>query len=60
MSDMATTEMQDLCHSLIEQGIVETVWTGEKDDLFVIPELVPYYQAIYAIDETLSKDSKKV
>ena len=54
MSDMATTEMQDLCHSLIEQGIVETVWTGEKDDLFVIPELVPYYQAIYAIDETLS------
>ena len=60
MSDMATTEMQELCHNMIEEGIVESVWTGEKDDLFVIPEIAPYYQAIYAIDETLSKEAKKV
>jgi|TARA_B100000959_G_scaffold146779_1_gene154105 ATP-dependent Lhr-like helicase len=60
MSDMATTEMQDLCHDMINEGHVESVWTGEKDDLFVIPELVPYYQAIYGIDEHLSKDAKKV
>ena len=25
----------------------------------MIPEIVPYYQAIYAIDETLSKEAKK-
>ena len=56
MSDMASTEMQELCHDLINEGLVESVWTGDKDDLFVTPELVPYYQAIYCSDDKLSKN----
>ena len=59
MSDMASTEMQDLCHDLINEGLVESVWTEDKDDLFVIPKLVPYYQAIYCSDDKLSKNAKK-
>ena len=58
MSDMAATEMQELCHEMIEEKIVESVWTGDKDNLFVVPELVPYYQVIYAIDEKLSKEAE--
>ena len=58
MSDMAVTEMQELCHEMIAEKIVESVWTGEKDDLFVVPELVPYYQIIYATDEKLSKEAE--
>ena len=59
MSDMAATEMQELCHNMIEEKIVESVWTGGKYDLFVTPELVPYYQVVYAIDEKLSKEAEK-
>ena len=58
MSDMAATEMQELCHEMIEEKVVESVWTGDKDNLFVVPELVPYYQVIYAIDEKLSKEAE--
>ncbi|MEO2179876.1 MAG: helicase-related protein, partial [Candidatus Poseidoniia archaeon] len=58
MSDMAATEMQELCHEMIKEKIVESVWTGDKDNLFVVPELVPYYQVIYAIDEKLSKEAE--
>jgi len=58
MSDMAATEMQELCHEMIEEKIVESVWTGDKDNLFVVPELVPYYQVIYAIDKKLSKEAE--
>ena len=58
MSDLPNSEMQYLCHEMIETNEVESVWTGEKDDLFVIPELTPYYQAIYGIDEKLSKEPK--
>ena len=59
MSDMAATEMQELCHEMIEGKVVESVWTGDKDNLFVVPELVPYYQVIYAIDDKLSKEAEK-
>ncbi len=58
MSDMAATEMQELCHEMIKEKIVESVWTGDKDNLFVVPELVPYYQVIYAIDKKLSKEAE--
>ncbi len=58
MTDMAATEMQELCQEMIEDKVVESIWTGDKDDLFVIPELVPHYKAIYAIDEKLSKDAE--
>jgi len=60
MSDMASTEMQELCQNMIEDGIVESVWTGDKDDLYVTPELVPYYKRIYGSEEKLSKEAEKV
>ena len=60
MTDMAITEIQQLCHDLIIDGTVESVWIGDKDELFVLPELVPYYQAIYGIDETLTVEAKKI
>ncbi len=60
MSDMASTEMQELCQNMIEDGIVESVWTGDKDALYVTPELVPYYKRIYGSEEKLSKEAEKV
>jgi len=60
MSDMATTEMQELCHEMIDEKIVESVWTGEKEPLYVTPELIPYYKTIYGSDEKLSREAEKV
>ena len=60
MSDMAVTEMQELCHEMIDGGIVESVWTGEKEPLYVTPELIPYYKTIYGSDEKLSREAEKV
>jgi ATP-dependent Lhr-like helicase len=58
MSDISAIEMRELCHEMIEEKIVESVWTGDKDNLFVVPELVPHYQVIYATDEKLSKEAE--
>ena len=60
MSDMSTTEMQGLCHEIIDEKIVESVWTGEKDPLYVTPELIPYYKIIYGSEDNLSKEAEKV
>jgi len=59
MSDLPNSEMQDLCHEMIETNEVESVWTGQKERLFVIPELVPYYKRIYGAEKKLSKEAKK-
>ena len=59
MSDMASSEMQDLCQDMIDEGTVESVWTGDKDALYVTPELVPYYKRIYGSEEKLSKEAEK-
>ena len=58
MSDMPNSEIQDMCHEMIEECAVESVWTGQKERLFVIPELVPYYKRIYAADEKISNNAK--
>ena len=60
MSDMASSEMQDLCQNMIKDGVVESVWTGDKDALYVTPELVPYYKRIYGSEEKLSKEAEKI
>ena len=60
MTDMSNSEIQDLCQEMINEGIVESVWTGEKDNLFVTPDLVPYYKEIYSSEEKLSKEAEKV
>ena len=60
MSDMPTTEIQELSNYMIEENMVESVWNSNKDPLFVVPELVPYYKAVYGINETLSKQAKKI
>jgi len=59
MSDIPHSEMQDMCNEMINDKMVESVWTRDKERLFVIPELVPYYKRIYGIDEKLSKDAEK-
>jgi len=59
MSDMASSEMQDLCQDMIDNRAVESVWTGDKDALYVTPELVPYYKRIYGSEEKLSKEAEK-
>ena len=60
MSDMASSEMQDLCQDMIDGGAVESVWTGDKDALYVTPELVPYYKRIYVSEEKLSREAEKI
>ncbi|MEC8875172.1 MAG: crosslink repair DNA glycosylase YcaQ family protein, partial [Candidatus Thermoplasmatota archaeon] len=60
MSDMASTEMQDLCHEMIDEKTVESVWTGENESLYVTAELVPHYRTIYGSDEKLSKEAERI
>ena len=60
MSDRASSEIQDLAKNLIENGTVESIWTGSKETLYTLPELVPYYKAAYSKDEKLSASAKKI
>ena len=60
MSDRASSEIQDLAKRLIDNGSVESVWTGARETLYSLPELVPYYKAAYSKDEKLSKSAKKI
>ena len=60
MSDRAITEIQDLAKKMIEEGIVESVWTGQKETLYSIPELVPYYKAAYSKNDNLTTTAKKI
>ena len=60
MSDRAASEIQDLAKDLIEKGIVESVWTGHKETLYSLPELVPYYKAAYGKNEKLTTAANKV
>ena len=60
MSDRASSEIQDLAKRLIEDGSVESVWTGTKETLYSLPELVPYYKATYGKDEKLTGNKENV
>ena len=60
MSDRASSEIQDLAKQLIEEGIVESVWTGNKEIIYSLPEFVPYYKAAYGKNEKLSPSAKKI
>ena len=59
MADRAASEIQDLVKKMIEEGIVESVWTGHKETLYSLPELVPYYKSAYCKNEKLTSSANK-
>ncbi|MEC7712714.1 MAG: ATP-dependent helicase, partial [Candidatus Thermoplasmatota archaeon] len=59
MADRAASEIQDLVKKMIEEGIVESVWTGHKETLYSLPELVPYYKSAYGKNEKLTSSANK-
>ena len=60
MADRAATEMQDMANKMIEEGIVESVWTGHKETLYSLPELIPYYKSAYGKNEKLTDAANKI
>ncbi|HJO28349.1 MAG TPA: ATP-dependent helicase [Candidatus Poseidoniia archaeon] len=59
LSELPTSELRETCETLIKEGHVESVWTGDSEPLFTLPEFIPYFRAVYGRSEQLSKPAQK-
>ena len=59
LSELPAGELHEACETLIDVGQVESVWTGDAEPLFTLPEFVPYYRAVYGRSDKLSKAGEK-
>jgi len=59
LADMPRNELADLCQRLIEEQQVESVWTGDSEPLFALPEQVPLYRALYDPGGKLPTEARK-
>ena len=41
LSELPTSELRETCETLIKEGHVESVWTGDSEPLFTLPEIIP-------------------
>ena len=59
LADMPRNELTELCRRLIEKQQVESVWTGDTEPLFALPEQVPLYRAVYDPGGKLPVEARK-